>query len=44
MPTFDFRERSIEDYDKAIELDPNVASAYYTGVFPTVTWTSTSGP
>ena len=29
MPTFNFRERSIEDYDRAIELDPNVAAAYY---------------
>ena len=28
MPTFNFRERSIEDYDKAIELDPNDAEAY----------------
>ena len=27
MPTFNFRERSIEDYDKAIELDPNDAEA-----------------
>ena len=29
MPTFNFRERSIKDYDKAIELDPNDAAAYY---------------
>ena len=29
MPTFNFRERAIEDYDKAIELDPNDAQAYY---------------
>ena len=28
MPTFNFRERSIEDFDKAIELDPNLAWAY----------------
>jgi len=28
MPTFNFRERSIEDYDKAIDLDPNDAAAY----------------
>ena len=27
MPTFNFRERSMEDYDKAIELDPNDAAA-----------------
>ena len=29
MPTFNFRERAIEDFDKAIELDPNDAEAYY---------------
>ena len=23
MPTFNFRERAIEHYDKTIELDPN---------------------
>ena len=28
MPTFNFRERAIEDYDKAIKLDPNSAGAY----------------
>ena len=27
MPTFNFRERSMEDYDKAIELDPDYAEA-----------------
>ena len=27
MPTFNFRERAIDDYDKAIELDPNDAEA-----------------
>ena len=34
----------MEDYDKAIELDPNDAAAYYTGAFPTVRWARTSGP
>ena len=28
MSTSNFRERSIEDYDNAIELDPNDARAY----------------
>ena len=28
MPTFNFRKRSMEDYDKAIELDPDDAATY----------------
>ena len=27
MPILNFRERSMEDYDKAIELEPNDAEA-----------------
>ena len=37
-------QRAIQDYDKAMQLDPDDAAPTTTGVFPTVTWASTSGP